>query len=43
MPTPNGNLTTSDIWKQEQENNPPAEETKEDESTDNQTDTVQEA
>ena len=31
MPTPGGNITGSDIWKQHQEDNPPADEPKEEE------------
>lgn len=27
MPTPQGDITASDIWRQQQEDNPPAEET----------------
>ena len=29
MPTPQGDITASDIWRQQQEDNPPAEVTEE--------------
>ena len=40
-PTPQGNITASDLWKGQQEDNPPAEETKNEEEI-VQTEEVQE-
>ena len=41
MPTPGGDITASDIWKGQQEDNPPAEESKDEPEV--QPETVQEA